>query len=269
MKNKLFAIFILSHGRPHDIITLSALKKANCTAKTYIIIDNEDTTASEYIKLYGDRVIQFDKTEYAKSVDTPMLESGECDLSQVKTAIDEIDSKVIILRSTVPIGTTERLCEETGKNIIFAPEFYGTTQHCDHNTFDYSYTILGGDKKTSNKVVQLLQEVYDARHRFLLTNSKTAELTKYMDNTMLAAKVSLCVQFWDIANQFGINYSELRELFLQDCRFNRAHTFVYDEHPYWESHCFDKDLKALVNFANAPLIQNIIDYNEECKKVKK
>lgn len=70
MKNKSFAIFILSHGRPHDIITLSALKKANCTAKTYIIIDNEDTTASEYIKLYGDRVIQFDKTEYAKSVDT-------------------------------------------------------------------------------------------------------------------------------------------------------------------------------------------------------
>lgn len=70
MKNKSFAIFILSHGRPHDIITLSALKKANCTAKTYIIIDNEDTTASEYIKLYGNRVIQFDKTEYAKSVDT-------------------------------------------------------------------------------------------------------------------------------------------------------------------------------------------------------
>ena len=70
MKNKSFAIFILTHGRPHDIITLSALKKANCTAKTYIIIDNEDTTASEYIKLYGDRVIQFDKTEYAKSVDT-------------------------------------------------------------------------------------------------------------------------------------------------------------------------------------------------------
>lgn len=70
MKNKSFAIFILSHGRPHDIITLSALKKANCTAKTYIIIDNEDTTASEYIKLYGDRVIQFDKTEYAKGIDT-------------------------------------------------------------------------------------------------------------------------------------------------------------------------------------------------------
>lgn len=233
---------------------------------------------NEYIKLSPDRYDPYKglnekrpiKYDFAFiAVDTPMLESGECDLSQVKTAIDETDSEVIILRSTVPIGTTERLCEETGKNIIFAPEFYGTTQHCDHNTFDYSYTILGGDKKTSNKVVQLLQEVYDARHRFFLTNSKTAELTKYMVNTMLAAKVSLCVQFWDIANQFGINYSEMRELFLQDCRFNRAHTFVYDEHPYWESHCFDKDLKALVNFANAPLIQNIIDYNEECKKVRK
>lgn len=66
MKNKSFAIFILTHGRPHNIATLQALQKANCRAKIYIIIDNEDEQADEYFKTYGESVVQFDKTEYSK-----------------------------------------------------------------------------------------------------------------------------------------------------------------------------------------------------------
>ena len=199
------------------------------------------------------------------AVDTPMCEDGNCDLSQVRRALDETDAEVYVLRSTVPPTTTERLKAETGKRIVFSPEFYGTTQHCDERAFDFSFTILGGEKADCNAVVQLLQEVYDARHRFRLTDSTTAELTKYMENTMLAAKVSLCVQFWEIAKQYGVNYPEMRELLLEDGRFSRAHTFVYDDHPYWESHCFDKDLPAIAKASDAPLIEEVIRYNERCK----
>ncbi len=199
-------------------------------------------------------------------VDTPMLSDGRCDLSQVRTAISETDADTIIVRSTVPPNTTKALRHETGKRIIFAPEFYGTTQHCNPKSFDYNFMILGGPKEDCARVIQFLQDVYDARYRFLITDSTTAELTKYFANTMLAAKVSLCVQFWDIANQFGVSYEEMRELLLNDHRFNRAHTFVYADHPYWESHCFDKDLPALTRFADAPLIQAIIDYNNSCKE---
>ena len=203
-------------------------------------------------------------------VDTPMKENGECDLTQVEQAINETDAAVIVLRSTVPPTTTEKLKEKIHKHLVFSPEFYGTTQHCDHSTFNFNFTILGGDKADCNKVIQVLQNVYDARHRFILTDTKTAELAKYMENTFLAARVSLCIQFWEIAEQFNINYSELREIFLNDERFNRAHTFVYEDHPWWESHCFDKDLKALINFSNAPLINDIINYNQQCKnKYKK
>jgi len=86
-----------------------------------------------------------------------------------------------------------------------------------------------------------------------------------MENTILAARVSLCVQFWEIAKQYGVSYPEMRELLLCDERFSRAHTFVYDEHPYWESHCFDKDLSAIASAADAPLIEGVIRYNEQCK----
>ena len=200
------------------------------------------------------------------ATDTPMLADGSCDLSQVRTALDETDAEVYVIRSTVPPGTTEKLRTETGKRIVFSPEFYGTTQHCDEKTFDFSFTILGGEKGDCNAVIQLLQEVYDARHRFRITDCTTAELTKYMENCLLAARVSFCVQFWEIANAYGVSYPEMRELLLNDERFSRAHTFVYDPHPYWESHCFDKDLRAITEVSDAPLIEGVLRYNDRCKE---
>ena len=199
------------------------------------------------------------------ATDTPMNDDGSCDLSQVRQALYETDAEIYVIRSTVPPATTNKLREETGKRIVFSPEFYGTTQHCDEKTFDFSFTILGGEKADCNAVVQLLQEVYDARHRFRITDSTTAELTKYMENCLLAARISFCVQFWEIANEYGVSYPEMRELLLNDERFSRAHTFVYDDHPYWESHCFDKDLPAIARASDAPLIEGVIGYNERCK----
>lgn len=63
MKYKKFAVFILSHGRPKKIITIKSLKKHGYTGKYYIIIDNEDEKAKEYFKIYGDKVIKFDKSK--------------------------------------------------------------------------------------------------------------------------------------------------------------------------------------------------------------
>ena len=62
MEHKKFAVFILSHGRPDRVITLRTLKRQGYTGECYIVIDNEDETAEEYFKLYGDKVIQFDKS---------------------------------------------------------------------------------------------------------------------------------------------------------------------------------------------------------------
>ena len=229
----------------------------------------------EYQKLNPDRYDPYKGYEEKRNIrydfvfiatDTPMKDDGSCDISQVRRAIDETDAEVYVIRSTVPPKTTDSIRSETGKRIVFSPEFYGTTQHCDEKTFDFSFTILGGEKEDCNAVVQLLQEVYDARHRFRITDSTTAELTKYMENCLLASRVSFCVQFWEIAKEYGVSYPEMRELLLNDERFNRAHTFVYDGHPYWESHCFDKDLSAIVKASDAPLIEGVIRYNEACKE---
>jgi hypothetical protein len=64
-----FCAFILTHGRPNNVITYNTLRKHGYTGKIYIIIDNEDKTADEYYSRYGNEVIMFDKLEIAKTID--------------------------------------------------------------------------------------------------------------------------------------------------------------------------------------------------------
>ena len=64
-----FAIFILTHGRPDNIKTLTMLEKCGWTGKTYIVIDDEDKRADEYFQRYGDMVLQFNKKEIADQID--------------------------------------------------------------------------------------------------------------------------------------------------------------------------------------------------------
>lgn len=67
--NKDFAAFILTHGRPNNVITYKKLKLSGYTGKIYIIIDNEDKTKKDYYKKFGDKVIIFNKKEVAKTFD--------------------------------------------------------------------------------------------------------------------------------------------------------------------------------------------------------
>ena len=65
-----FCVFILSHGRPDNVKTVKALEEAGYSGKWYIVIDNEDETADEYYKRYGDKVLMFDKKAESETFDT-------------------------------------------------------------------------------------------------------------------------------------------------------------------------------------------------------
>ena len=64
-----FCAFILSHGRPDRVYTYKTLKRSGYTGKIYIVIDDQDKTADEYRKRYGNEVLQFCKEEYALKLD--------------------------------------------------------------------------------------------------------------------------------------------------------------------------------------------------------
>ena len=65
-----FAVFILTHGRAENIVTLKALKRGGYTGKIYFIIDNEDDQQDIYRKKFGDKVIVFNKQEVYDRTDT-------------------------------------------------------------------------------------------------------------------------------------------------------------------------------------------------------
>lgn len=197
-------------------------------------------------------------------VDTPFTIDTTCDISEVVCGINEHDADVYVIKSTVLPSQTDFLMQlSTEKHIVFSPEYYGATPHCTN--FDFNFTLLGGNKKDCIKVQQILQLIYDASHQFKITNAKTACLAKYMENAYLATKVSFCNQFYDIAESIGIDYEELRELFILDPRVNPSHTFVYRNHPYWDSHCLNKDVRAIAEECDAEFLKSVISFNEKRK----
>jgi nucleotide sugar dehydrogenase len=206
-------------------------------------------------------------------VDTPYVSSDNpCDLTAIHEVIKEYSTYlkpngIFVIKSTVLPGTTIELSAKYDYKFVFSPEYYGDTIHC--NNYNYDFTIIGGEKENCIKVQQIIQSCYDGRHTFHLTDSRTAELAKYMENCYLAMKVSFCNQFFNIANDNGVNYEELRELFILDPRIGSSHTFVYPDQPYWDSHCLNKDVAALVAAEDAPLLKSLIEFNNNQIKMYK
>lgn len=96
MKKNDFAVFILTHGRPHNVITLRALQRQNYTGKVYLICDDGDATLREYQRLFGDKVIIFNKDKIAKTFDLADNFSENRSIVYARNASFEIAKKLKI-----------------------------------------------------------------------------------------------------------------------------------------------------------------------------
>jgi UDPglucose 6-dehydrogenase len=201
-------------------------------------------------------------------VPTPVRADGSCDTSIVEQCVEWITAPLIVLRSTVAPGTTERLRKETGKRIIFQPEYIGeTAAHPLADASKHDFLILGGPIEDTSPVADLYKRVYHAHLRFYFTDSRTAEVAKYMENSFYAVKVTFCNEFFDIARAHGVDYNELREVWLADPRISRDHTFVYPDNRGFSGKCLPKDVSAILRSSAEhgfapPLLKAVMDINE-------
>lgn len=204
---------------------------------------NKLTIYDKYNVVYNSEKILKKEYDIAfVAVPTEMKDDGSADISEVIDAVKKVNAEVIIIRSTVPVGTCRELTK-IKKNIVFCPEFYGTTQH---SPTKLNFAILGGENQYLEKATEVFKTVKDASFRFQFSSFETAELVKYMSNCWLATKVTFCNEFAEVAKQFNISYEKLRELWLMDNRVSPSHTFVYEDKPYYDSHCLNKDVPAFV-----------------------
>ena len=199
-------------------------------------------------------------------VPTDMLPDGRCDTSIVEEVVREHREHVGVfcIKSTVPPGTTDRIAEETRASCVFSPEFFGGTQHA--NGVDYDFVILGGAPRGRAAVAEVYKERMTGAFRIAQTDARTAELVKYAENSFLALKVTFFNEFHRVAQAMRVDSNEFRELLLLDPRIGRSHTFVYEDHPFYDSHCLRKDPPAIVRAAKdagieMPLMDSVIRTN--------
>jgi UDPglucose 6-dehydrogenase len=187
------------------------------------------------------------------AVPTNRRPDGSADVSIVEDTVSWLTTDVIVIRSTIPVGTTDMLKQKTGKRIVFQPE-YGPGETPDHHFNDprrVNWAILGGDRQDTVAVADLYKQAFSAELAIHQTDARTAELTKYMENCFLALKVTFSNEFYDVAEKFGVDYNELRELWLLDPRIGRSHTFVMPDDRGFGGKCLPKDVSALVQSACA------------------
>ena len=181
-------------------------------------------------------------------VPTPMKPDGTCDTSIVEEAIAWVKAPLIIIRSTVAPGTTDRLRTKYDKHIVFQPEYLGeTVAHVFGNMAEREFVVLGGTPEDTSKAADFYKHCYNARVRYHFADAVTAEVCKYMENAFIAVKVTFVNEFHDIARAHGVDFNQLRELWLADPRVGRDHSFVYPHARGFSGKCLPKDCSALVH----------------------
>lgn len=168
-------------------------------------------------------------------VPTNMGENGECDLTYIHSTFTWLNTDLIIIKSTVEVGTTEKLKKQYPHlNIVFSPEFAGESTYWSEYKFhnaviETPWFVFGGDRKDTTKAVDLYMKIAGPTKRYRQTTATEAEMTKYITNTFYALKVIYCYEMAELCKHIGIDYNEVRSLWLEDPRINPMHTAVFDE----------------------------------------
>lgn len=194
------------------------------------------------------------------SVPTNMQEDGSVDLSAIETTFEWLKTPAIVIKSTVPPQTTDRLAKQYGleDRLVFSPEYIGERgypvpywqgMHHPTDMQKHQYIIFGGSPEACQKVLPFFQEVSGPFCEYHTTDAVTAELTKYMENTWIATKVTFCNEFFELAQAYGVDYNTLRELWLTDKRISRSHTLVYKHRRGFDGKCIPKDTNGIVKAA--------------------
>lgn len=220
------------------------------------------------------------------AVGTPMGEDGSADLKYVLDVAAEIGRHmshplIIVDKSTVPVGTADKVkeviqqeLEKRGKDIEFHvvsnPEFLKEGDAISDFMKPDRVVVGTEDKETAEKMRQLYSPFFrSSMDRMLVMDVRSAEMTKYVANAMLATKISFMNEVANICELVGADVNKVRIGIGSDSRI--GYSFIYPGSGYGGS-CFPKDVKALKKTAelhgySAQLLHAVEDVNDRQKFV--
>ncbi len=191
------------------------------------------------------------------AVGTPQSEDGAADINYVLDVARQIGSyineyKVIVTKSTVPVGTTEKVRDiiksltDVRFDIASNPEFLKEGAAVE-DFLKPERVVIGVE---SEKAAEILKELYlpfmRSWNRSNVVSIRSSEMSKYASNAMLAARISFMNEIATLCEAAGVNVSDVRSVMGSDRRIGRH--FLFPGLGYGGS-CFPKDVKALINTA--------------------
>ena len=215
------------------------------------------------------------------AVGTPSLDNGETDLSYIKSAGDSIaenlnNDKIIVTKSTVPVGTTHLLKGMVDKylnknNLTYKVDFISNPEFLKEGKAIKDFEspdriVLGYEDEEALKTMKELYRPFNLHHdKIIAMDIKSAELTKYAANAMLATKISFINEMANICEKVGADINNVRNGIGSDSRI--GFDFIYPGIGFGGS-CFPKDLKSIQNFSkdvgyNPEIINSVIKVNQK------
>jgi len=219
------------------------------------------------------------------SVGTPPEEDGSADLQYVLAVASTIaqhmsEEKIVVDKSTVPVGTADKVRETMASvlekrgvahefHVVSNPEFLkegAAVSDCQRP----DRIIVGTDSGKAEKVMRELYQPFNRNHdKLIIMDARSAEMTKYAANCMLATKISFMNEMANIAERVGADIEKVRQGIGSDPRI--GFQFIYPGCGYGGS-CFPKDVKALINSASQngfePCILNAVEAVNQYQKTK-
>jgi len=207
------------------------------------------------------------------AVGTPPDEDGSADLKYVLTVARSIAEhmnghKIIINKSTVPVGTADKVkaavqdvLTERGSDLTFDvvsnPEFLKEGAAVN-DCMRPDRVVIGTDSATAEEALRELYAPFNRNHdKIIVMDVRSAELTKYAANCMLATKISFMNEIANLAERLGADIEAVRQGIGSDPRI--GYHFIYPGVGYGGS-CFPKDVQALIRTADG------IDFDAEILK---
>jgi len=219
------------------------------------------------------------------AVGTPPGEDGSADLQHVLEAARNIgrrmtEYRVVVDKSTVPVGTADKVrsaisaeLARRGAEIPFAvvsnPEFLKEGAAVE-DFMRPDRVVVGADDARAIQIMRALYAPFQRNHeRLLLMDVRSAELTKYAANAMLATRISFMNELANLAERLGADVEEVRKGMGSDPRI--GYHFLYAGAGYGGS-CFPKDVQALIRTAEQaggtlPVLQAVEQVNTGQKRV--
>ena len=197
------------------------------------------------------------------AVGTPPDEDGSADLKHVLAVARSIgesmsEYRIIVDKSTVPVGTADKVKAEVQKSlaargasvefdVVSNPEFLKEGAAIE-DFMRPDRIIVGTDNPRTTELLKTLYEPFNRnRERLISMDIRSAELTKYAANAMLATKISFMNELANIAERFGADIEKVRIGIGSDPRI--GYHFIYPGAGYGGS-CFPKDVRALAMSAS-------------------